>query len=56
MVLVRKRPRQASEAAARPLIFAAGTIAPAAFVLGLRSGGTTRHQQFHLPAPAATHK
>jgi nitric oxide reductase subunit B len=33
-------------------IFAAGAVALAAFVIGLRTGGTTRREAFHLPASA----
>ena len=35
-------------------IFAAGAVALAAFVLGLRTGGTTRRDRFRVPAPAST--
>ena len=30
-------------------IFAAGAVALALFVIGLRTGGTTRNQRFHVP-------
>ncbi len=33
-------------------IFAAGALALALFVIGLRTGGTTRHAGFKLPSPA----
>jgi nitric oxide reductase subunit B len=33
-------------------IFAAGALALAAFVIGLRTGGSTRREGFRLPAPA----
>jgi nitric oxide reductase subunit B len=33
-------------------IFAAGAIALAAFVIGLRTGGTTWRHRFRVPAPA----
>ena len=33
-------------------IFAAGALALAAFVLGLRTGGTTRREPFQLPESA----
>ena len=33
-------------------IFAAGALALAAFVIGLRTGGTTRHHRFHVEQPA----
>jgi hypothetical protein len=31
-------------------VFAAGAIALAAFVIGLRPGGSTRNERFRLPA------
>jgi nitric oxide reductase subunit B len=34
-------------------IFAAGALALAAFVIGLRTGGSTRHEAFRLPARSA---
>ena len=34
-------------------ICAAGSLAHAAFVIGLRTGGTTRRERFRLPAPAS---
>jgi nitric oxide reductase subunit B len=34
-------------------IFAAGALALAIFVIGLRTGGTTRREGFHLPSPTA---
>lgn len=33
-------------------IFAAGAVALALFVIGLRTGGTTRHERFRIPEPA----
>ena len=37
-------------------VFAAGSIALAAFVIGLRTGGSTRNERFRVPAgqPAST--
>jgi nitric oxide reductase subunit B len=35
-------------------IFAAGALSLAAFVIGLRTGGTTRHASFRLPDPSTT--
>jgi hypothetical protein len=34
-------------------VFAAGALAIAAFVIGLRTGGSTRRERFHMPAPAS---
>ena len=34
-------------------IFAAGALALAAFVIGLRTGGTTRRERFHVKEPAS---
>ena len=36
-------------------IFALGALALAAFVIGLRTGGTTRSQRFRVPEPARAH-
>jgi nitric oxide reductase subunit B len=35
-------------------IFAVGAVALALFVIGLRTGGTTRHERFQLAEPAST--
>jgi nitric oxide reductase subunit B len=32
-------------------IFAAGAVALALFVIGLRTGGTTKRERFHVPKP-----
>ena len=36
-------------------IFALGALVLAAFVIGLRTGGTTRSQRFRVPEPARAH-
>jgi nitric oxide reductase subunit B len=35
-------------------IFAAGALALAAFVIGLRTGGTTKRERFRVPEPVPT--